>query len=249
MDIQVEREIEEIFRQKLLGRALPRSLSLHDGADGNWLEQQFGIKPNSSNNPDFKGYELKKPTRSKTTFGDWQADVYAFSEELDLCTREEFMRYFGSPNDEGRYSWSGSCSPKVNVWNQQGQRLWVSDLGDVFAVYAFEKDCRPDKDLIVPSVFRHGARVIAAWKSDSLRKKVENKFNQHGWFSVRLNGEGLISSLVFGRPFDFEYWIKNVRSGKIILDSGMLDGANKRPYSNWRASNTFWDALIVREVM
>lgn len=248
MDVNIEAEIEDIFRRKLLGRGMQEINNNHDGAVGNWLESQFGIEANSSNNPDFKGYELKKPTRNKTTFGDWSADRYAFSSDLDLCSREEFMRFFGSPNESGRLSWSGACVPKVSSWNTYGQRLWVSDEGDIFAVYSYARDLRPEKQSVIPAYFQNGNRAIAAWRHESLREKVNNKFNQHGWFSVRINERGLIESLVFGQPFDFDFWIANVRKGKIYLDSGMMDGTNKRPYSNWRANNDFWDALIVRTV-
>ena len=145
--MDVELEIERIFRRDLKGRKIPKIESGHDGAAGNWLEEQFGIKPNGDNAPDFHGYELKKPTREKTTFGDWQADRYAFKEEIASCSRSEFMRWFGSPNKNGRYSWSGACFPTVKRWNSFGQKMFVSPEGDVFAVYSYDKDLRPDKDL------------------------------------------------------------------------------------------------------
>lgn len=248
MDQDIETEIETIFLRNLKGRTFPTADGAHDGEQGHWFEAQFGQAANSNNLPDFKGYEIKKPTKGKTTFGDWSADMYAFSGDQAFCTRSEFLAWFGSPNDKGRNSWSGKCVPKVGSWNNFGQRLWVSEEGDVYAVYQYDKDNRADKDKLLPTFLKLGPRVIAAWRFSTLKDKLENKFNQHGWVSVRVDKAGVIRKLVFGRTMDFDFWISKVRSGEVYLDSGMIDGDNKRPYSNWRANNDFWEKLIVRTV-
>jgi hypothetical protein len=80
---------------------------------------------------------------------------------------------------------------------------------------------------------------------ESLRNHVEEKFNMLGWFSVRTNKDGHFDHLVFGQTIDFSLWISEVRRGIIYLDSGMMQG-NSRNYSQWRASNTFWDSLIIK---
>lgn len=41
----------------------------------------------------------------------------------------------------------------------------------------------------------------------------------------------------------YENWIKLVKQGVVFFDSGMYQG-NKRPYSQWRANNSYWDSLI-----
>ena len=74
--------------------------------------------------------------------------------------------------------------------------------------------------------------------------KVENKFNQSGWFKCLQNDQGIYTSIVFGDPISYSNWIKLVRSGDVFLDSGMYDG-NARNYSQWRAVNSFWNSLIV----
>ena len=43
---------------------------------------------------------------------------------------------------------------------------------------------------------------------------------------------------------NFENWIELVKQGVVFFDSGMYVG-NKRPYSQWRANNNYWDSLIV----
>lgn len=42
----------------------------------------------------------------------------------------------------------------------------------------------------------------------------------------------------------YENWINLVLKGIVFFDSGMYQG-NKRPYSQWRAGNKFWDSLVV----
>jgi hypothetical protein len=247
----VQQEIEEIFRKKLQGKAEPKNhITKHAGAGGHWLERQFGIKPNKATQPDFKGYELKKETRGKTTFGDWSADKYLFSKSVSSCTRDEFIRIFGSPNPKkkNRYSWSGSCVPKVSKWNDFGQILYVGTNDDVYAIYNFKNDKRTDKSSIVPIKYQSGDVLLAIWKADSLRMAVEDKFDNLGWFSIKKDGSGRYNELVFGQKLSFPRWIQLVKDGVIFLDSGMVEGKNKRPYSQWRAANTFWESEIVRRI-
>ena len=45
---------------------------------------------------------------------------------------------------------------------------------------------------------------------------------------------------------NYDEWLKLVHSGIVFLDSGMHEN-NKRPYSQWRANNNFWDSLITEE--
>jgi hypothetical protein len=69
----VKNEIIELFESNVLGRRFKAS-SAHDGAEGQWLSGLMGLKNDSLNRPDFKGFEMKKQTRGKTTFGDWSPD-------------------------------------------------------------------------------------------------------------------------------------------------------------------------------
>ena len=74
-------EIIELFRQNVKGRKcdVTGCNERHDGRFGHWLEHQFGVLSNDYNCADIMGYELKNETTSKTTFGDWSANVYVFS--------------------------------------------------------------------------------------------------------------------------------------------------------------------------
>ncbi|MCP5079359.1 MAG: LlaMI family restriction endonuclease, partial [Psychromonas sp.] len=72
--------IVQRFKQNVKGKKFnPNGYNqLHDGKEGHWLEKQMGIEPNSDNNADIYGYEMKKQTPSKTTFGDWSAKESIF---------------------------------------------------------------------------------------------------------------------------------------------------------------------------
>ena len=44
----------------------------------------------------------------------------------------------------------------------------------------------------------------------------------------------------------YENSIELVKKKVVFFDSGMYQG-NKRPYSQWRANNKYWDSLITEE--
>lgn len=238
-------KLVEMFRTSVKGKKAPAFGSkAHDGATGHWLERQFGIAANATNEADIFGFELKSDTSSKTTFGDWSADRYIFDKEYGDCSRQEFFRIFGAPNKDGRYSWSGKPVPKVDEWNSFGQRLILDEQGSIYAVYDFDRDQRAEKVSIVPSKFQNGIQPLAIWLDGSLRKRVENKFGKHGWFKCLADDSGTLVEIGFGEPISFDSWIKDVANGVIFLDSGMKED-NLRPYSSWRADNAYWDKRIV----
>lgn len=259
---EAKKTIITLFDANVKGRKLRGdTVTAHDGAEGHTLERAFGIKANSSSSPDIQGYEMKKSS-AKITFGDWGADEYAFSttkskskraninrmngwSSATAITRSQFMQYFGVPNSlkNGRYSWSGRCFPKVeDAWNACGQRMQVDGEGNITAEYSYTNDTRPTKDEFLPSFLRSADKIfiIAFWSCGKLKKLVNGKFNQRGYFiCCKDSATDVYTHIVFGPAFNFEYFIANVRTGKIFLDSGMFDG-NLRPYASWRAGFKFW---------
>lgn len=249
----------------------------HDGRYGHWLEEQFGITANGNNAPDLYGYELKNETKSKTSFGDWSANEYVFTDpqykDEFLGTKKyekqwDFCKKFGKPNESrnGRCSWSGQACPKYGHFNDFGQKLIIDDNGnrDIVAIYSYSKDKRTNKDSIVPERLQIENLVIARWYGDStpagkkgkyIKKKLEDKFNDKGWFTCKTK-DGVYDTICFGRPMNYDKWLSLVEEGIVFFDSGMYDGKvteeeekigkkdNKRPYSQWRANNSFWDSLI-----
>jgi len=245
----IKKEIINLFNLKIKGK-VPNLIgrnSRHDGGSGHWLEREMGLSPNGNNTPDFKGFEMKTGTRSKTTFGDWSPDYFIFKDEkYGAIGRSEFLKIFGKPNPKknNRYSWSGSPVPKINAINDFGQILVVDAKNNILAKYFFSKDKRPNKSKIVPSSMQIDGLVIARWDQASISSKLERKFNQDGWFKCNRDSDGRYLSIVFGAPLSFERWIDFVKTGDVFFDSGMYDG-NLRPYAQWRASNEFWDGLII----
>ena len=74
---------------------------------------------------------------------------------------------------------------------------------------------------------------------------IERKFNNKGFFICKKT-DTLYTSICFGKPFDFDYFITCIKNKKIIFDSGMYDG-NVRNYSQFRANASFWNELLIEE--
>lgn len=248
-----KQKIIALFRKNVKGRVadVSQANSGHDGRHGHWLEQAMGVQRNNSNTPDLLGFEMKNATQSRTTFGDWSADYRLFSKRSGgTLTQDEFLRYFGQPNPEhdGRFAWSGRiCPQKVGEVNIYGQQLIVDEQNNIRALYYFSKDQRPNKASIIPVEYQKEGLVLAKWSHTLMRKRVESKFNQNGWFKcLKDRSTGVYTRIVFGDPITFENWIDFVKSGDIIFDSGLHQG-NARPYANWRSNNSFWNKLITTQ--
>jgi hypothetical protein len=246
-----KQQIIDLFLENVYGKKADVSASnaRHDGKAGHWLEQMMGIKANANNAPDLLGYEMKNDTTSKTTFGDWSANKYIFSKGNQYnLNRSEFLKIFGKANIEkgGRMSWSGEPVPKINAFNNFGQILEVDDMDNIGAYYYFSQDKRDIKAVIVPKEMQTEKLPLAIWNAESLKSKLEKKFNKNGWFKCKTDNNHIYTKIVFGEPICFETWILLVKTGEVFFDSGMYE-TNKRPYSQWRASNSFWDSLVVDE--
>lgn len=219
---------------------------VHDGCYGHWLEERMGIKPNGKNEPDLYGYEMKKESR-KITFGDFSATWYLYTSN-SAFSRSDFIKTFGMPNPKkhGRYSWSGKCVPKYGMYNECGQILTIDKDKNICVYYSYSKDMREKKDRFLECV-KVDDLLIAFWSHEKMRKHIEVKFNNKGFFICRLNKENRFDKICFGSPFNFDYFIDHIKSGNIIFDSGMYNG-NTRNYSHFRSNNkTFWSELITEE--
>ncbi len=256
-------EIKSIFKKNVLGRTPDIAAGDHEGAEGHWLQRQFGLSADSRNAPDFHGFELKDDTSSKTTFGDWPADEYIFfSHKVCLVnpsrasncrkcrrsqiSRDDFFYFFGTPTPSkgGRLSWSGKVFPKVDSINDCGQQMSVTADGSVEIHYQYSFDKQGDKSKRLPAHLQADDLLLARWTSENLAKRLENKFNKLGWFKCiqESKGHGRYIGIQFGRPITFPTWIALVKQRVVYLDSGMYQG-NSRPYSNWRADNRLWTSL------
>jgi len=253
-----KKKIISLFNKKVKNKVIDISgyNKKHCGKEGYWLEKQFGIQSNCKNEPDIYGYEMKKGS-SKITFGDFQATEYLFSKRKQILlkqnqisnldiSRNKFIEYFGEPNEKknNRYSWSGKSFPILNEWNGCGQKIIVDENDNILILYSYDNDKRTRK-LLFPNFLKNKELIIAIWLSDNLRKKINNKFNKTGFFICKKNKD-FFHSICFGNPFDFNFFIKSFQEKKIFIDSGMYVG-NNRSYSQFRASSSFWNNLIIEE--
>ena len=248
-------EIIRIFNKNVRGKKpdLSSFNQNHDGKSGHWLEVMMNISPNAKNEPDLEGYEMKNETTSgKTTFGDWSADEYIFKKVVSKkdpnplgvkfsIDKSNFFRMFGKPNikKKNRYAWSGECCPSYfGEITSYGQRLDFDDEQNIVIFYSFSDDKRERKKFIMPAKLQKDNIVLARWYKDSLKKKLENKFNQKGFFICTTTYK-IYDKIHFGGPINFDEWIILFKQGEVFFDSGMYEG-NNRPYSQWRALNEFW---------
>lgn len=259
-------QLIEIFHERVKGRTpdVSSANARHDGRRGHWLERQFGVAANGDNSADILGYELKNETTSnKTTFGDWSPNYFIFKDPAFFdCfdgqrapeRQDSFVRIFGKRNIEkgGRYSWSGQPIPKINRYNDFGEILLIESNEDIVILYSFTEDKRPDKYQVVPVRLQVDNLEIARWfgkqlplgaRGKTLREKLEDKFDQNGWFTCKTNANGVYDKICFGSPVNYDKWLELVKEGIVYFDSGMYE-TNSRPYCQWRANNSYWDSLI-----
>lgn len=249
-----KQKIIALFNNNIKGKKFKNKDKTHCGSEGQWLEKLMNLKSNNKNEPDIFGYEMKKES-AKITFGDFSASEYLFSKNKDTLdeinnkkismSRDDFIKTFGTINSiKNRYSWSGSCVPRYGIWNSCGQRLIFNDNLDLCAIYCYSKDEREYKN-IFPSDIKNKEIIIAIWKEEKLREHINKKFNKKGFFICNKKDE-VYDKICFGKPFNFNFFVENIKTDIVIFDSGMYQG-NNRNYSQFRSSNKFWNKLIVEE--
>jgi hypothetical protein len=246
------------FRTNVKSKEIFIENNLHCGSEGYWLETQMEIIHNGKNEPDILGYEMKKYC-SKITFGDFSASEYLFSKNREIIekinnwkkneniiVRSDFIKYFGTSKQSknNRYSWSGKCVPTYNIWNFCGQMIKFNDNLDLCIYYSFNKDTRDDK-YSYPKFLQNNI-IIVIWKKEKLEQHINNKFNKNGFFICKKINKKY-EKIYFGKPFDFNCFVDNIKNKNIIFDSGMYDG-NSRNYSHFRSlTSNFWNNLIIEE--
>lgn len=257
IDIQKNMTKDQIillFEKNVKGKIYVKNNDDHCGEEGQWLEKLMNLKINSNNSPDIGGYEMKKDSK-KISFGDWSGE-YLFSQKRELIddmndekimlTKEKFIKYFGNKNEEkDRYSWSGSCVPKYNEWNNCGQMLKIDEHNNILAMYAYDLDKRKAK---TTPEWKNREICIAVWNNKKMENHVNNKFNQKGFFICKKDKNNKYNKICFGMPINFKLFIKKIKTGDIFFDSGMYydeHKPNNRLYSHWRAGQKFWDNLLI----
>ena len=246
-------ELKHIFDIKLKNKKYIKNHLEHCGEEGHYIEKCLGLELNAKNEPDFKGWEIKKKSK-KISFGDWSSTGYLFKQDNHMksfnnipfdITRNDYMKYFGNYNkNKKRYSWSGSCIPKYDEWNYNGTKIVIDDNNNIYIVYSNNKDTRNIK---LPYLFTKQEYIILQyWKKERIKKFVENKFNKNGFVIFEKNNENIYSKMLIGNTIDFKKFINLFKNNKIIFDSGMYQG-NKRYYSQFRSNCNIFKELIIEE--
>ena len=210
---------------RIFGKAQPdNKISIELDTNKKLIRKLFVTKPNKEPKP-----QLTKNNVDSDEINPAYFDA-SYLELLDI--------------DNGRFSWSGQPVPKINSWNEFGQRLRIDADLNIVALYDFNYDKRIDKHQFVDEIF-HQQIVLAKWNACCLSQKVENKFNQRGWFKCVTNKNGIYTHIVFGCAFNYKQWLEWVKDGDVILDSGMKQ-FHRKPYQGWRASNKLWNSLLFK---
>ena len=256
MDIdQIKNEIQRRFEKSLKGKSFNDSgyNVNHDGKEGHWVESQLGVKQNAANEPDLLGFEIKKQTNSKISFGDWSPSTNIWKKTgrgknavKPIITKKEFFHIFGKPNEnkKNRHSWSGEPVPShLNQYTSFGQIMLLNGNNDIVINYSFSEDKRLNKNEIVPLNLQQENLELVRWKQEKLQKHLTRKFGQNGWVKCYKDDNGVYTGIGFAPPLYYDQWIEKLKEGIVFFDSGMVDG-NSRQYSLWRANNKYWESLI-----
>jgi len=195
-----------------------------------------------------KKQKLQKNNKDKIflkAFGMWR-DVGDDPHEYKL---DGEIKTWQSIGKDGYYSWSGTPSPnKVSDGvNNFGQAVIINQDNSISITYCFSKDKRENKSDLVPKEFQIENLKLFRWSHEWLMKKVENKFNVHGWFKCNIKEEKFYE-IIFGDKITVMEFIKWVRTGDVVFDTRLKetrpDGSD-RYGMQWRAPSKFWESKAV----
>ena len=202
--------------------------------------------------------KLKKINKNKIflkAFGVWRnadedAHKYKLKKDIpeyklckgDLVTWKDIEK-------DGFYSWSGGPSPnKVpDGTNAFGQALIINTDNSISIIYSYSKDTRGNKAELIPEDFQIDNLKLFGWSQEWIKKKVENKFNVHGWFKCIIKEEKFYE-IIFGDKINVIEFLKWLRNGDIDFDTRLKEtrpNGSDRYGMQWRAPSTFWKSKAV----
>ena len=77
---------------------------------------------------------------------------------------------------------------------------------------------RIDKNIIIPKELQKDDLILAKWYFNSIKNKLEKKFNQKGWFTCKKGTNGEYESIHFGKPINFDTWLNLFEKGIVFFD-------------------------------
>ena len=213
----------------------------HDGKRGHWLETQMGVKHNGKNEPDINGYEMKTGCRAVTFIDKSPSFMYLNGDVLSKrCKKDKqlFWDKYACCKDTDIPTVGGWS---VNKFNKCGQKIIVDENNNILVIYNYNEDTRKDKD---EKNMDKSIHVIMKWDANDLKKSIENKFNQKGFFKC-IEEKNKFTKICFGKQITFDFWISEFKNGCIYHDGYSKVGGRGRHV--FRASKKFWDNLITEE--
>jgi hypothetical protein len=213
----------------------------HCGKEGHFLEKQMGLKPNAKNGPDMRGYEMKTG-ESVTTFVDKAPNIMFMNgaplPKRNATEKRKFWEKYASEKESDKPTIGGW---RIYKFNCSGQKLCVDEENNIFVLYDYSHDKRPNKESLQLDKEPH---KIMQWNADALKSSIENKFNQKGFFKC-IKRDNAFVKICFGGPITFDFWIDQVKKGFIYHDG--YSKVNGRGRHVFRAPNKFWNDLITEE--
>jgi hypothetical protein len=195
-----------------------------------------------------KKQELQKKNKDEIflkAFGMWR-DAGDDSHVYNLDGKIKSWQSIGK---DGYYSWSGTPSPNkvTNGINDFGQALIITENNSISITYCFSKDTREDKFELVPKEFQIENLKLFGWSPEWIKKKIENKFNEHGWFKCNIKEEEFYE-IIFGDKITITEFLKWLRNGDVVFDTRLKEtrpNGSDRYGMQWRAPSKFWNSKAV----
>ena len=232
-----KQQIVELFNKNVKGIEICLEGNLkHCGKEGHWLETRMGVTHNSKNEPDINGYEMKTGERV-TTFIDKAPTFFLNGCEMpkrDKKAKGEYWDKYASKKNTEEKTIGGW---KMDQFNACGQKMMVDDYDNIAVLYDSDQDKRDIKVNQAP-------HIIMQWDAEVLKSTIENKFNKNGFFKCKKIGK-TYEKICFGKNITFDTWISAFKEGLIYHDG--YSKVNGRGRHVFRASNKFWDNLIIEE--
>uniref|UniRef100_A0A6C0J6J1 Uncharacterized protein n=1 Tax=viral metagenome TaxID=1070528 RepID=A0A6C0J6J1_9ZZZZ len=229
------------FNKDLKGKIFTKDKTTKDCDEGHFVEKNLGVKANNNNSPDLLGFECKKHSNA-ITFVDKQTDTKYYEGKKintrDKETKTKFWKTFTRNTDELIIGgWN------LDEFDSNGQCLKVDQNDNINIIYNYNEDRRFNKNTLVSKYYQDmNNHIIGTWKSETLKKTIEDKFNQNGFFICKKDINGAYESIHFGKPINFTTWIKSFKEKKIYYDG--YSKLNGRWRGVFRAYKSWWDTML-----
>ncbi|WP_160142489.1 MvaI/BcnI family restriction endonuclease [Arthrobacter sp. SLBN-100] len=185
-----------------------------DAGGGHLLETELGIRQNSSENPDYKGIELKSTRAPRLARSNLFVKVpdWELSQVIDA---QDMLREFGYRRGRERKL---NCTISAAAWNAQGLKFEVDEESDLLHVVSQRIDIpKPE-----------------TWRLQGLRDKLTAKHADTFWVTGESHFVGPVEYIHFqsatqtSKPI-VQQLSPMLRSGAITMDHMLTSSGDKGP--------------------